>query len=111
MAVLGSILSFVGGIGSLICLILVLIKMFPAEGALKGILAIICSLYAFIWGWINASRFNLKNVMMAWTGCIILAIIGGAISGAGAAASLEGFNSSYLPQLASIVAGVASLAF
>jgi hypothetical protein len=48
MTILGSILSIVGGIGSLICLIMVLIKMFPAEGALKGILAIICTLYAFI---------------------------------------------------------------
>ena len=111
MAIVGSILSFVGGIGSLICLIMVLIKMFPAEGALKGILGIICSLYAFIWGWINASRFNLKNVMMAWTACIVLAIIGGAIQGAGAAASLEGFNSSYLPQLASIVASSMGLVF
>ncbi len=36
---MGTILSVIGGIGSLICLIMVLIKMFPAEGALKGIWA------------------------------------------------------------------------
>lgn len=111
MAIVGSILSVVGGIGSLICFVMVLIKMFPAEGALKGVLGIICSLYAFIWGWINASRFNLKNVMMAWTACIVLAIIGGAINGASAGAALEGFNSSYLPQLASIVASATGFAF
>jgi hypothetical protein len=111
MAIVGSILSIVGGIGSLICLILVLMKMFPAEGALKGILGIICSLYAFIWGWMNASRFNLKNVMLGWTGCIVLSIIGGAISGAGTAASLEGFNPSYLAPFASILTSVTGLIF
>jgi hypothetical protein len=85
MATVGMILSVVGGIGSLICWILVLIKMFPAEGALKGILAIICSLYAFIWGWIYSGKFNLRNVMIIWTVCIVLAIIGSGLSGAGAA--------------------------
>ncbi|HXV42255.1 MAG TPA: hypothetical protein VEC96_04290 [Anaerolineae bacterium] len=82
MATLGLILAAVGGIGSLICFIMVLIKMFPAEGALKGILAIICALYAFIWGWINAGRFNLQNIMYAWSGCIVLSIIGNVLANA-----------------------------
>jgi hypothetical protein len=68
------IISWLATIVSLICWIMVLIKMFPAEGALKGILAIICGLYAFVWGWINASRFNLRNVMIAWTIAIIVSI-------------------------------------
>ncbi|GIK39798.1 MAG: hypothetical protein BroJett011_36310 [Chloroflexota bacterium] len=105
MQVVGSILSFVGGIGSLICWIMVLIKMFPAEGALKGILAIICSLYAFIWGWINAGRFNLRNVMLAWTVCIVLAVIGGVINGAAAGTALQqGFNGSNLALFVSVAA-------
>jgi hypothetical protein len=109
MQVIGSILSFIGGIGSLICLIMVLMKMFPAEGPLKGILAILCTLYAFIWGWINASRFNLKNIMMAWTACIVLAIIGGAISGAAAGAALQqGFNNSYVAPFISVIAAALS---
>jgi hypothetical protein len=83
MATIGLILAAIGGIGSLICFIMVLIKMFPAEGALKGILGIICSLYAFIWGWMNAGRFNLQNVMYGWTGCIILAIIGNVLANLG----------------------------
>lgn len=107
MQVVGSILSFVGGIGSLICWIMVLIKMFPAEGALKGILAIICSLYAFIWGWINAGRFNLRNVMLAWTVCIVLAVIGGVISGATASATLQqGLSGSYLAPFVSVIAAL-----
>ncbi len=70
-----SILSIVVGIGSLICWVMVLIKMFPAEGALKGILAIICGLYAFIWGWMKNREFGLRNVMIAWTVLIVLSII------------------------------------
>jgi hypothetical protein len=88
---------------------MVLIKMFPAEGALKGILAIICTLYAFIWGWINAGRFNLKNIMLAWTACIVLSIIGGAISGA--AAGLEGFNPNQPLPFAALLATASGLTF
>ena len=68
-------------LGSLACYVMVLIKMFPAEGPLKGILAIICGLYAYIWGWMNSARFNLKTVMLAWTGLIILQIALGAVVG------------------------------
>ncbi len=68
-------LSLVVSLGSLVCLIMVLIKMFPAEGTLKGILGVICSLYAFIWGWINKDRYGLKNVMIVWTALIVVAIV------------------------------------
>jgi len=69
------IISWLAAIVCLICWILVLIKMFPAEGALKGILAIICGLYAFVWGWINASKFNLRNIMLIWTIAIIVSVV------------------------------------
>jgi hypothetical protein len=69
------IVGYLAGAVSLICWIMVLIKMFPAEGALKGILAIICGLYAFIWGWMNASTHNLRNIMLAWTVAIIVSVI------------------------------------
>jgi hypothetical protein len=68
------IVSWVAAIVSLVCWILVLLKMFPAEGALKGVLAIICGLYAFIWGWMNASQHNLKNIMLIWTAAIIVSV-------------------------------------
>jgi uncharacterized membrane protein len=66
------ILAMLVGLGCLICWIIVLIKMFQNEGALKGILGIICVLYAFIWGWMNSERFGIRNIMMIWT---LLAII------------------------------------
>ncbi|HJQ70539.1 MAG TPA: hypothetical protein VKA70_16295 [Blastocatellia bacterium] len=62
-------------IGSLICFIIVLIKLFQNEGALKGILGLICSLYTFVWGWMNSTKLNLKTIMLIWTGLIILGLI------------------------------------
>ena len=69
------ILAILVGLGSLICFIIVLIKLFQTEGALKGILGLICSLYTFIWGWINADRLGIKNIMLIWTLLIIVSII------------------------------------
>jgi hypothetical protein len=83
MATLGLILSIISGLGSLACLIFVLTKLFPTEGALKGILGIICALYTFIWGWQNRERFNLQQVMVAWTVLIVLGIIANGLTRAG----------------------------
>ncbi len=67
-------------LGSLICLILVVVKMFQNEGALKAILGFICGIYAFIWGWMNKDKVG-QNIMFAWTALIILAIVLGIASG------------------------------
>ena len=69
------ILAMLVALGCLVCFIIVLIKMFQNEGALKGILGLICSLYAFIWGWMNATKLGIKNIMMIWTLLIIVAIV------------------------------------
>jgi hypothetical protein len=69
------VLSVITSIGSLICLIIVLTKLFPAEGAGKGILGIICGLYTFIWGWQNKDQHNLQTVMLIWTILFVLGII------------------------------------
>ncbi len=63
------------GLGSLICFIIVLIKLFQNEGTLKGILGIICGLYTFIWGWMNATRLNIKTIMMIWTVLLIISLV------------------------------------
>lgn len=78
-------LAMAAGLVSLVCWIMVLIKMFPAEGALKGVLAIICGLYAFIWGWMNATRFNLKTIMLIWTVAIIIGVVANMMAGGMAA--------------------------
>ena len=69
------ILSMLVGLGCLVCGIIVLIKLFQNEGALKGILGLICGLYTFIWGWMNATKLGIKNIMMIWTLLIIVAIV------------------------------------
>lgn len=78
---IGSVIAFVAGF-------MVLVKLFKQEGALKGILGLICMLYTYIWGWQNVKKeeLNLKNWMYMWTGAIVLGIILnilGATSGGG----------------------------
>ena len=58
-----------------ICWIIVLIKLFQDKGILHGILGLICWLYTFIWGWINAGRLNIRNIMLIWTALLILSIV------------------------------------
>jgi hypothetical protein len=70
-----SILAMLVGIGCLICFIIVLIKLFQEEGALKGILGLICGLYTFIWGWMNADRLGVKNIMLIWTVLILVSLV------------------------------------
>ncbi|HEX8068529.1 MAG TPA: hypothetical protein VF546_01170 [Pyrinomonadaceae bacterium] len=70
-----ALLAMLTGLGSLIIFIIVLIKLFQNEGALKGILGLICSIYTFIWGWMNAGRLNIRNLMLIWTALIILGIV------------------------------------
>lgn len=69
------ILNIVASLGSLICFVIVLIKLFQTEGALKGILGLICGLFTFIWGWMNAGKLGIKNIMLIWTVLIILSIV------------------------------------
>ncbi len=75
MQTLLMILALAVSLVSLICWIIVLTKMFPAEGALRGVLGIICGLYALIWGWQNADRFNIRNVVLIWTIAIVAGVI------------------------------------
>ena len=62
-------------IGWFICFIIVLIKLFQNEGALKGILGLICGLYTFIWGWMNANKLGIKNIMLIWTVLILVLLV------------------------------------
>jgi hypothetical protein len=76
---MGSILSYLAAAVSVVCWIIVLIRLFK-ESVLKGLLGLICGIYAFIWGWMNANA-GLKNVMILWTIAIVLGIIAGTMTG------------------------------
>ena len=75
------ILALVVLVACIICQIIVAIKIFQNDGALKGILALICGLFGLIWGWMNASRLGIRNIMMIWTVLIVIYLILGAIGG------------------------------
>ena len=70
-----AILAQLVGLACLVPFIIVLIKLFQQKGVLHGILGIICGLYTFIWGWMNATTLNIKNVMLLWTALIIVAAV------------------------------------
>lgn len=78
------ILALVALVGMIICQIFVAIKIFQNDGALKGIIALLCGLFGFIWGWMNCTRLGIKNIMIIWTVLIIayciLAAMGGGFS-------------------------------
>jgi len=67
--------ALVVGIGSLICWILVIVKIFQSGAIGLGICAIICPLFAFIYGWVKVDEFGIKNVMIAWSVCILLNLV------------------------------------
>jgi hypothetical protein len=77
------VLAIVASLGSIICWIIVLTKLFPAEGVGKGILAIICALYAFIWGWQKKDEHGIQTVMMVWSVLVVLGIILNIVTSAG----------------------------
>jgi hypothetical protein len=61
---------------SLACFIMVIIKMFQNGDtglAIACIVLIFCGiggLIAFIMGWVKSGQYGVKNIMLAWTGCI-----------------------------------------
>jgi hypothetical protein len=70
-----TILLALAGLGSLVCLIIVLTKLFPAEGTGKGILGILCALYTFIWGWQHKDEYDIQNVMVIWSILVVVGVI------------------------------------
>ncbi len=75
MATLLLIISLIVSLVNLVLAIMVLIKLFQKEGALKGILGIICMLYTYIWGWMKHKELQITNIMYGWTACIIIGVI------------------------------------
>jgi Tfp pilus assembly protein PilF len=72
MEIIWSALFGLFSIVGLIMFIIVIIKLFKAEGVLKGILGIICGIYPFIWGWVKHKEQKITKVMALWTLCIVV---------------------------------------
>jgi hypothetical protein len=61
-------------VASLVCFIIVLVRMFQSGNTGLGIATIILGfccyiggIIAFVWGWMNAPRLGLQKVMLVWT--------------------------------------------
>lgn len=67
MASLLILLSLVASLVSIVCWIMVLIKLFGNKGIGWGIFGILCAIYTFIWGWQNVGRFDIQKVMLIWS--------------------------------------------
>lgn len=63
------------GLASLAFAIIVLIKLYNAEGAGQMVLGLICGLYLFIWGWKNAPRLGFVKEMNAWKLCLLAQVV------------------------------------
>ncbi|HWX41015.1 MAG TPA: hypothetical protein VN345_07680 [Blastocatellia bacterium] len=76
------ILMSLVGLAMFICYIVVLIRVFKVAGPGHGFVSIIvCGLWAFVWGWINAAKQGLTKIMIIWTGLMILYITLGLLGG------------------------------
>lgn len=81
-------LSWLIGLVILVVFIMVLIKQFKTAGPVHGIIGIVtCSIWTFIWGWMNSSKLNIRNLMIIWTLLLILNIILGFVFRASMAAN------------------------
>jgi hypothetical protein len=73
-------LQIVVGLASLACFVMVVIKMFQNGQtglAIACILLIWCigGLIALVIGWQNAEKWGIKNIMMIWTGLVVVGIL------------------------------------
>ncbi|MEJ2282790.1 MAG: tetratricopeptide repeat protein [Desulfobacterales bacterium] len=59
----------------LILWVMVLIKLFKNEGALKGILGFFCGIYVFIWGWMKHKQLAMTKTMTVWSLMIVIPML------------------------------------
>jgi hypothetical protein len=82
---IGTLLIIIGalfGLAAFVCLVLVIVKMFQKQQTGLAIASIILSLCVpfgvllpLIYGWMKAGEWGIKNLMMAWTGCLVALMI------------------------------------
>ena len=71
---------WLSSIVSLVCLVLVIIKIFQSGQTGLGIACAVLSLcgigvlITFIVGWVNARKWNIQNIMLIWTISIVVGI-------------------------------------
>lgn len=62
-------------LASLVCLILVLVKLGKANGAFHVLLGLIsCGFYPFLWAWIAPEEMRTRKIAIVWTVCTVVAV-------------------------------------
>ena len=82
-----NLLIIITSIVSIVCWIMVLIRIFRENIGL-GILGIICGLFAFIYGWVKVREYDIKGVMTWWTVAIVVGMLVQMIFGAAIVSAL-----------------------
>jgi len=87
MPIIGQALQSIAGIASLVCFILVIVQMFKHDKTGMGIACIVLffccgigGLITFIYGWVKSREWQITNIMIVWTICVIITAIGSALS-------------------------------
>ena len=62
MGLLPAVIAF--GVVSVACLLVVVYVMAQEEGLGKALVGLVTVLYAFVWGWQNANRIELRSVSL-----------------------------------------------
>ena len=82
MHLLLQLIGGICGIVQLVCFILVIIQMFQRGKTAMGVVCLVLipvcgvgGLVAFIYGWMNASQWGIKNIMLAWTGVFVVNLV------------------------------------
>jgi hypothetical protein len=104
MAILFQILSVIVSLVSLGCFIMVVVQMFQHGQTGMGIACIVLifccgigGIVAFVYGWMKANEWNIKNLMLAWTAAIIVGFL---INAVGAATGAIDFRAIQNPNAA-----------
>lgn len=77
-----AVLQVIIGLASLVCFIIVVFNMFQHDDSTLGIVCIVLffcagigALIAFVMGWVNSGKYGIMNIMLAWTGIVVLGLI------------------------------------
>ncbi len=76
----------VAGLVELVCWFYWVVQIFKRESVMRGLLGLLCGVYAFHYGWRNASGYDLrraerdqppffKRMMLVWTLCLLVTVV------------------------------------
>jgi len=81
MALILGLLGLVLGIVSLVCFVMIVIRMFQTGDQTLGIICIVTifcgigGLIALVMGWVNVAKYDAQQLMTIWTGAIVGGIV------------------------------------